>query len=448
MWLFCLWLFTPLHRGSAIITPMKRFLHSSCVLAISACAALSANAQCYRFTANTASTSGATPVSLTVNITSPGAPSVQTTTTNLATVTTAVFTGIRGNASLVVGQATTSMTVTGLIISQEVGLGNLSQLTLALNSTPLTALPQVAAVVTLVGPLSAFPTSSVPSALPPLTTYSGVANAGATIGGNVAPLPAKIDSISGDCSSLGVAPSPTVNTGGIVPLYGTVSTIQAGEWFSIYGANLAASTSVWNGDFPTFLGGTSVTVNGKPAFLWFVSSTQINLQAPDDTATGTVPVVIKTASGTITSSVTLATVGPSFSLLDSKHVTGIILRSDGSGAYAGGTYDIIGPTGKSLGYPTVAAKARDSIVLFAVGLGPTTPAVPAGKPFSGAAPTASPISLTINGVNVVPAFAGLSSAGLYQINFTLPAGLGTGDAPLVASVAGAQTQSTVVISLQ
>ena len=109
---------------------------------------------------------------------------------------------------------------------------------------------------------------------------------------------------------------------------------------------------------------------------------------------------------------------PSFLLLDSKHVAGIILRSNGSGAYGGGTYDIIGPTGNSLGYPTVAAKAGDTIELFAVGLGPTNPAVPAGQAFSGAAPTTNPVTLLINNVSVTPTFAGLSGAGLYQINLT------------------------------
>jgi hypothetical protein len=40
-------------------------------------------------------------------------------------------------------------------------------------------------------------------------------------------------------------------------------------------------------------------------------------------------------------------------VLDTTHVAGVILRSNGKGAYGGGAYDIIGPTGSSLGYPTV-----------------------------------------------------------------------------------------------
>ena len=89
-----------------------------------------------------------------------------------------------------------------------------------------------------------------------------------------------------------------------------------------------------------------------------------------------------TANGSAASKVTLGPFGPSFSLLDGKHVAGIILRSDGSGAYGGGTYDIVGPTGTSLGFKTVAAKAGDVLELFGVGFGPTNPAVPAGKAFS------------------------------------------------------------------
>ncbi len=241
--------------------------------------------------------------------------------------------------------------------------------------------------------------------------------------------------------------APSIAPGGIVPVDSTVPIIQPGEWVSIYGSNLASSTVSWNGNFPMSLGGTSVTINEKAAFLSFVSPTQINLQAPNDTATGAVPVVVTTASGTAISAVTLAPFAPSFLLLDSKHVTGIILRSNKSGAYGGGAYDIIGPTGSSLGYPTVAAKAGDTVELFAVGLGPTSPTEPAGQAFSGSAQTTNPVTLLINNVSVTPAFAGLSSAGLYQINVTVPAGLGSGDVSLVATVAGLQTPSSVVISL-
>lgn len=242
---------------------------------------------------------------------------------------------------------------------------------------------------------------------------------------------------------------PSINSGGVVPLYASRNTIQPGSWVSIFGNNLASSNATWNSDFPTSLGGTSVTINNKPAYLWFVSPTQINLQAPDDTATGLVNVTVTTSAGTATATVTLAPHAPSFSLLDGKHVAGILLRSDGSGAYGGGSYDIVGPTGTSLGYRTVAAKAGDALILFGVGFGPTSPFVPAGQSFTGSAPATSATELRINNQVVQPAFAGLTAAGLYQINlFPIPAGLGTGDVPLTLTIGGVQTPGGVVVSLQ
>jgi uncharacterized protein (TIGR03437 family) len=79
---------------------------------------------------------------------------------------------------------------------------------------------------------------------------------------------------------------------------------------------------------------------------------------------------------------------------------------------------------------------------------PGNPAVPAGQVFSGAVPATNPVNLRINNVSVTPSFAGLSGAGLYQINLTVPAGVGTGDVSIVATVAGSQTPSGVVISHQ
>ena len=242
---------------------------------------------------------------------------------------------------------------------------------------------------------------------------------------------------------------PVISPGGVVPLDSSVNTIQTGEWASIYGINLASSPASWSGNFPTSFGGTSVTVGFQPAFLSYVSPTQINFQTPGypDEA-GLTSVVVTTTGGTATSTVTLAPFVPSFLLIAGDNVAGIIPRLDGSGAYGGGTYDIIGPTGNSLGYPTVAAKAGDTIELFGTGFGPTNPVVPAGYWFSGAAPATNPVVVLINNVSVTPTFAGLVSAGEYQINLTVPSGLGTGTVPLAATVGGTQTQSGVVISLQ
>jgi uncharacterized protein (TIGR03437 family) len=242
--------------------------------------------------------------------------------------------------------------------------------------------------------------------------------------------------------------APAVTPGGVVPIYSSATTIQSGSWISVFGTNLAPAPATWNNDFPTTLGTTTVTIDNKLAYLWYVSPTQINMQAPGDTVTGTVKVVVTTAAGTTTSTVTLGQFGPSFSVLDGKHVAGIILRSNGSGAYGGGTYDIVGPTGTSLGYPTVAARAGDNLVLFGVGFGPTNPVVPVGQAYTGAAQTTNSVQLSIGSTTVLPTFAGITSAGLYQMNLVVPSGLGVGDVPLLAMVGGVQTQSGVLLSLQ
>jgi uncharacterized protein (TIGR03437 family) len=163
-----------------------------------------------------------------------------------------------------------------------------------------------------------------------------------------------------------------------------------------------------------------VTIDNKQAYLWFVSPWQINLQVPDDAATGMVGVVVTTPSGTATSTVTLAPQGPSFSLLsDGTHVAGEIATPDGSGAYGGGLYDLVGPS-NTFSYSTRPVKAGETLVLFGVGFGPTTPHVPAGQIFSGTAATNYPVTIAIGGVQANVAFAGITEAGLYQFNLTCP----------------------------
>jgi uncharacterized protein (TIGR03437 family) len=262
----------------------------------------------------------------------------------------------------------------------------------------------------------------------PVGSYSGkltVAGSGAT----TVEIPVVLDVIRAD--------APSVPQGGVVPVYSSLNTIQAGSWISIYGTNLAAATEVWKGDFPTTLGGVSVTVNGKPGYLWFVSPTQINLQAPDDGATGTVTVVIKTGTGTTTSTVNLAAASPSFSLLDGKHVAAVIPEAEG--------YSIVGPTG-AFAYATRPVLPGEDLILYGVGFGATDPPVKAGELFASAAPTVAPVKVTIGGVEAPVGFSGLVAAGLYQINVKVPA-VGPGEQGVTATVGGGSVPLGPVVTV-
>jgi uncharacterized protein (TIGR03437 family) len=260
------------------------------------------------------------------------------------------------------------------------------------------------------------------------------------------------DTINNRIRFLSPGVSPAINPGGIVPVYSSVSVVQPGSWISIFGSNLASGTSVWNGDFPTALpeGGssvTSVTIDGNPAYLWFASPSQINLQVPDDSTTGPVNVVVTTAAGTASAMVTLSPQGPSFSLLgDNRHVIGEI-PTNGTGAYGGGTYDLVGPA-NTFSFSTRPVKPGEALVLYGVGFGPTTPHVPAGHSYSGAASTNTPVTVTIGGIQANVAFAGIIEAGLYQINVTVPQNAAAGDQPLLATVNGVQTPAGVVVTVQ
>jgi uncharacterized protein (TIGR03437 family) len=138
-------------------------------------------------------------------------------------------------------------------------------------------------------------------------------------------------------------PPPSISAGGITPIDSSANTVQSGSWISIYGSNFAVTPAIWNGDFPTKLGNVSLTINNKLAYLWYVSPTQLNVQAPDDSATGIVPVVVTTPFGTASSTVTLSPYAPAFSLFSGKYPAAIVGTLGPGNSGAG--YDYIGPTG-------------------------------------------------------------------------------------------------------
>lgn len=231
-----------------------------------------------------------------------------------------------------------------------------------------------------------------------------------------------------------LAALPTISPNGVVPIYSSVPVLQPGSWASIFGTNLAETTAVWKGEFPTLLSGTSVMIENKQGYLWYVSPNQINFQVPDTTTTGSVSMSVSTAAGTTYATVTLGKVGPSLSLFDERNVAAIIYTPGGTGAYGGGTYDLAGPAGL-FNFQTRPVKPGETIALYGVGFGPTSPSVFAGRTFTGAARTTNAVSVRIGGQPATVAFSGIVSAGLYQLNVVVPP-MADGDQTVEASVAG------------
>jgi len=228
---------------------------------------------------------------------------------------------------------------------------------------------------------------------------------------------------------------------------GESPTIAPNTWVEIKGTNLSGSTRTWAaGDFvnnlmPTDLDGVSVTMNGKPAYVYYISSTQINVLSPPDLGTGPVQVQVSVAgikSGAFTAQSQQESI--SFFVFDGTHV--IATHLDGS---------LIGPA--SL-YPGISTPARpgETIILYANGYGPVNPPVVAGSiTQAGSLPSLPPLQIGPPGALQVAnvTFAGLISPGLYQFNVEVPSsGLINGDNQIQSEYGGQVTPSGLVITIQ
>jgi len=240
---------------------------------------------------------------------------------------------------------------------------------------------------------------------------------------------------------------------GIANVFSDFSALAPGAWASIFGENLANGTVSWNGDFPTALGNVTGKLDGKDLYFWFVSPTQINFQVPDGTRTGCVTLTLNSPNGTVSKMVEVDAAAPAFSMLDDKYIAAIIPTPNGTGAYGNGSYDIAGPVGR-FPYKTRPVKRGESLVIYGVGFGPTNPAVPAGKPFSGGAKANLQWNFVLatgqnTGISLPLNFVGEVGAGLFQINTTVPPNAPLGDILLSGFVAnvsnGPHTQSYLTL---
>jgi uncharacterized protein (TIGR03118 family) len=223
------------------------------------------------------------------------------------------------------------------------------------------------------------------------------------------------------------------------------STLAANAWVSIFGSGLSAVTRNWetsdfvNNALPTTLSGVSATVNGKPAYLSYISPSQVNVLIPADIPAG--PVQIQVMNNGLASaivSVNLETVAPSFfRFTGTKYIAAT--HSD--------NVSPIGPPGLITGVTTTPAEQGETVVLYGNGFGETNPAIPNGLFLTAPLQLAATPTVTIGGKPAEVKFAGLTAPGLYQFNVVVPTGLPAGDAEVVIQIPGVTAQAQGALSI-
>jgi uncharacterized protein (TIGR03437 family) len=239
------------------------------------------------------------------------------------------------------------------------------------------------------------------------------------------------------------SPAPGVTL--IANAAGESPVIAPNTWVELKGLDLAptgdsrilAGSDFVNNKIPTVLDGVSVTVNAKPAFIYYISPTQIDILTPPDALPEVAQVVVTNKGVTSnTFDVQALPISPSFLIF-------------GAGPYVAATHANGALLGPATLYPgsTTPAKPGETITLYANGFGPTTNPVVSGGVSQSGTLTTSPV-IKIGGATAAVSFAGLVSVGEFQFNVVVPSTLADGDQPIMATYNGVSTQAGALITVQ
>jgi uncharacterized protein (TIGR03437 family) len=259
-----------------------------------------------------------------------------------------------------------------------------------------------------------------------------------------------ITTLAASGNSLTLAYGATTTTTGTVtanksPLIfrrGTVNNLYSvggaplapGTVASIFGSGLAASSGGPSQvPLPTSFQGTTATIAGINAPLFYVSDGQINLQIPTELPSfGTYPIVV-TVNGAISTpdTVTVYDVSPGVASFGNGN---LIAQHAGNFALVDSNHP---------------AAPGETLIIYLVGMGATSPEVPT----DGIAPSVEPLARLVDPVTVTVgnetaslAYAGLTPGGigLYQIDFTVPQDLKTSTPTVVVKQNGVTANSTIL----
>jgi uncharacterized protein (TIGR03437 family) len=280
------------------------------------------------------------------------------------------------------------------------------------------------------------------SATSPQVNMAGVSGGGSTSAS------ASDSTVIGSGGQTGI---PAVTSGGVVSAsaFGEFPSAAPGSWIEIYGTNLASGSRPWQtSDFnglnaPTMLDGTSVTIGGQPAFVDYISPIQVNVQVPN-IAAGTQQLVV-TAGGNKSAPYNLAiqAVDPGLLAPANFNIGGVQYTV----ALDGSSYVL--PTGAIAGVSSAPAKPGDVIVLYGVGFGAVSPAIPEGQIVQqqNALPS---FSISIGGAPATVQYAGLAPnyVGLYQFNVVVPAIAANNAATVKFQVNGTAGTQTLYLAVE
>ena len=196
--------------------------------------------------------------------------------------------------------------------------------------------------------------------------------------------------------------------------------ISPGQFVTLFGTGLAKSTLTAAPPYPTSLNSVSVSINGKPAPIYYVSAGQINALVPYATTGPTATIVVQNSganSNTVT--VAVAATAPGVYTYDGS--------GSGGGAILHADYSLVNAAKPAIGGETV--------LIYLTGLGTLTPAVTDGTAGTGSAlhTADADVWVYVGGQQATIVFKGLAPGfpGLYQLNVTLPQFLkASGNLPL------------------
>ena len=247
--------------------------------------------------------------------------------------------------------------------------------------------------------------------------------------------------------------APNITTVQSAGAFNASAGLASGTWLEIYGTNLSTTSRTWAcTDFtnncqnaPTSLDSVSVTIDGIPAYVDYISSTQVNVLAPDDANLGAgIPIVLSN-NGVPSNTITMQ-----------KNATAPALLAPSSFMVNGTQYVVaqfadqtfVGKTGLISGLSFRPAKPGDTIIIYGIGFGPVTPSVASGTVASVQNSLQNAATFSFGQTPAQLSYGGLAPnfVGLYQFNVVVP-NISPGDLQLNVSVGGVPLKQTMFVTI-